>query len=259
SPRGSAEAPPPAVLLELRRQLGELPRRVHRSRGVRPHRDLVEHRGLSGDESPGGGRCARRGSVQAMDARPPDPDAVVVEGRAGFDGAERARRYLDQATPRSRALRGRRAALVEEAMTEPDLDDIQGLVYSAWSDHVYAGYLFATLANPERSRAWLLWIHPHITPARRARRTPHGRVQVALSPQGLEVLGVPRDVVDLFPQETKEGMAHRGRVLDDAPPTRWQLGIENELHVLVMVYARDHASRAALLEEHCAKLLEAGA
>ena len=144
-------------------------------------------------------------------------------------------------------------------MTEPDLDDIQGIVYSAWSDHVYAGYLFATLVSPERSRAWLSWIRPHVTPARRERRQPHGRVQVALSPQGLEVLGVPRDVVELFPQETKEGMAHRGRVLDDAPPTQWQLGIEHELHVLVMVFARDHASRAALLEEHRAKLLDAGA
>lgn len=147
-------------------------------------------------------------------------------------------------------------------MTEPlqaDLDDIQGLVYSAWSDHVYVGYLFATLANPERSRAWLQWLLPHVTPANRERRKPHGRVQVALSPHGLGVLGVPREVIELLPQEAKEGMVRRGRVLNDAPPNDWQLGIENELHVLVMIYARDHASRAELLDEHRAKLAEAGA
>ena len=36
-----------------------------------------------------------------------------------------------------------------------DLEDIQGLVYSAWTDHPYAGFLFARLGDARASRAWL--------------------------------------------------------------------------------------------------------
>jgi Dyp-type peroxidase family len=142
-----------------------------------------------------------------------------------------------------------------------DLDDIQGIVYLGWNDHLYAGFLFATLGDdPRASRAWLEALVPHVTPVTRRRRQGHGRLQVALSPTGLAALGVPPEVIDMFPPEVQAGMASRQRVLSDSPPSTWQLGgSDDQLDVLVMVYARDHATRAQLLAQHRQALEAAGA
>ncbi|HEX8111382.1 MAG TPA: hypothetical protein VF516_26815, partial [Kofleriaceae bacterium] len=71
-----------------------------------------------------------------------------------------------------------------------DLEDIQGLVYSAWTDHPYAGFLFARLGDDARaSRAWLDAVRRQVTPAARHRRRTHGRLQLALSASGLGALG----------------------------------------------------------------------
>src|SRR4051794_10286078 len=113
-------------------------------------------------------------------------------------------------------------------MTDPDadaLDDIQGIVYTGWNDHPYAGFLFARLGDdPPAARAWLAALHPDVTPVTRQRRRRHGRLQVALSATGLAALGVPADVIDVMPAEVTTGMAARTRVLGDSEPAGWQLG-----------------------------------
>jgi Dyp-type peroxidase family len=142
-----------------------------------------------------------------------------------------------------------------------DLADIQGLVYSAWTDHRYAGFLFARLGDDARAgRAWLDDVRAEITPAARHRRRSHGRLQLALSPTGLAALGVPADVVEMMAPEATAGMASRRRVLADTDPATWQLGGPDErLDVLVMVYARDAATCNAELAHHRAALVAAGA
>jgi len=149
-------------------------------------------------------------------------------------------------------------------MTEPqaaDLDDIQGIVYSGWNDHPYAGFVFARFGDdPRAARAWLDAARHHVTPVARHRRKPHGRLQIALSPDGLAALGVPRDVIDVMPREATAGMAARRQVLGDTDPAGWQLGGHGDrLHVLVMVYARDPAARTAQLTEQRQALVAAGA
>lgn len=140
-----------------------------------------------------------------------------------------------------------------------DLDDIQGIVYSGWGEHLYAGYLFATLADPVRSRAWLASVHAHVTPASVGKRAAGDRLNIALSPNGLAKLGVPASVIAALPQEAKHGMASRARILGDDPPGGWELGKHDELDVLVMVFARDPDRRTVLLAEHRAALEAAGA
>jgi Dyp-type peroxidase family len=142
-----------------------------------------------------------------------------------------------------------------------DLEDIQGLVYSAWTDHRYAGFLFAQLGDDARaSRAWLDATRKLVTPAARHRRQTHGRLQVALSPTGLAALGVPADVTEMMAPEATAGMATRGRVLADPDPAAWQLGGPGDrLDALVMVYARDAETRAAELARHRDALVAAGA
>ncbi len=142
-----------------------------------------------------------------------------------------------------------------------DLEDIQGLVYSAWTDHSYAGFMFARLGDDARaSRAWLDAARRLVTSAARHRRRPHGRFQIALSPTGLGALGVPADVIDMMAPEATAGMASRGRVLADPDPATWQLGGPSDrLDALILVYARDAETRAAELARHRAALVAAGA
>jgi Dyp-type peroxidase family len=149
-------------------------------------------------------------------------------------------------------------------MTEPqpdDLDDIQGIVYTGYNDHPYAGFLFARLGeDPVASRAWLEALRADITPVARKRRKRPGRLNVALSATGLAALGVPDDVIDMMPAEVTAGMAARQQVLGDTAPTTWRLGGPRQrLDVLVMVYARDAETRDAELARHRRALCAADA
>ena len=149
-------------------------------------------------------------------------------------------------------------------MTEPqpaDLEAIQGLVYTSWNDHRYAGFVFATLGDdPRACRAWLDDLRRDVSPVTHRGRKLRGRLQVAVSPSGLRALGVPDDVVGMMPAEALAGMASRRQSLGDTDPAGWQLGGgHGRLDVLVMVYACDPESRASRLAEQRAALVAAGA
>lgn len=142
-----------------------------------------------------------------------------------------------------------------------DLEDIQGLIYSAWTDHRYAGFLFARFGDDARAgRGWIDDVRARVTSAARHRRAGHGRLQVALSSTGLAALGVPPDVVEMMAPEATAGMAARRRVIADTDPAGWTLGgPDDRLDALVMVYARDAETRASELARHRAALVAAGA
>jgi Dyp-type peroxidase family len=144
---------------------------------------------------------------------------------------------------------------------EADLADIQGLIYSAFNDHPYPGFLFARFSDDAAaSRAWLDAIRVRVTTAAKWTRPPYGRLQVALSPHGLAALGVPAEVCDALPQEAKDGMASRARIFGDDDPNNWQLGRPGELlDALVMIYGMDDAMRRTLLDRERAALAGAGA
>src|SRR3954452_9688286 len=131
-----------------------------------------------------------------------------------------------------------------------DLAQIQGLVYSGWGDHRFAGYLFATFdaGRAAESRAWLGGLR--VSPATLGSKEPGDRLNVALSPQGLAKLGVPAETLAALPQEAKRGMASRARILGDDPPDGWEMGRDNELDVLVMVFARTTERREERIREH---------
>lgn len=154
-----------------------------------------------------------------------------------------------------------RDAVTTDAPREADLADIQGLVYSGFADHAQAGYVFAQLgSDAARSRAWLADLRARVTTAVAEQREPHGRIQIALAPSGLRALGVPDAVLDAFPQEAKLGMPARARILGDDEPTTWELGrTDAPLDVLVMVFARDEATRDLMLGRERTALETAGA
>jgi Dyp-type peroxidase family len=141
---------------------------------------------------------------------------------------------------------------------QADLHDIQGLVYHSWADHPFAAYQFARLGEASHARAWLAQVRKQVTPSL-VNKARAGRLQLALSPRGLAALGVPSAVVAQLPHEARAGMRARARVLGDDATSEWTLGGNDELDVLVMMFARDEGSRAAMVEQQRAALQAAGA
>jgi Dyp-type peroxidase family len=148
---------------------------------------------------------------------------------------------------------------VKTKPTTADLADIQGLVYSGWGEHAFGGYLFATLGDPTRSREWLAEVRELVSPASVSKKADGDRLNIALSPHGLQKLGVPAETYAALPQEAKRGMQQRARILDDDDPAEWELGKDGELDVLLMIFARDNDRRTELLDWHRKRLVAAGA
>ncbi|MEO8549010.1 MAG: Dyp-type peroxidase [Kofleriaceae bacterium] len=143
-------------------------------------------------------------------------------------------------------------------MATADLKNVQGLVYNGYKKLPFAGYLFATLgADPVLNRAWLRSLtiasslRDHMT-----RVEP--KVAIAFAASGLRALGVPDGVIDDLPQELKDGMARRDRVLGDKP-AEWTLGHDHRLDVILLIYAATEARRSEVLADHRARLVAAGA
>jgi deferrochelatase/peroxidase EfeB len=143
---------------------------------------------------------------------------------------------------------------IKSVPTAEDLEDIQGLVYSGWGDHKFAGYLFATIQDGDTSqlaaRRWLADIARDVSSADLSRKAPGPRLNLALSRNGLAKLGVPEQTLKQLPQEAARGMHKRARILGDDPPDQWELGRDDELDLLVMVFARKEDELATLLKHH---------
>ena len=140
-----------------------------------------------------------------------------------------------------------------------NLADVQGLVYSGFKRHPYAGFLFATLGpDVAAAKAWLGGLD--ITSADRDAQKRASHIQLALSATGLAALGATEAEVDALPQELKLGMAERRRILGDTPEA-WTLGNPNDdrLDAVVMVYAASDAALRTLLDHHRAALVAIGA
>ncbi|MEA2427595.1 MAG: hypothetical protein QOF37_1223 [Thermoleophilaceae bacterium] len=125
-----------------------------------------------------------------------------------------------------------------------DLSDIQGDILRAYGNaYERTSYLFATLPDPERGRAWLGGIADRV---RNAEPWPDGvkpetAVNVALTHAGLRALGLPQAHLDSFSKEFRDGMAGRAGLLGDqgpSAPANWDEGLGGgRAHVLVTVNA----------------------
>lgn len=152
-----------------------------------------------------------------------------------------------------------------------DLSDVQGIVFYAYAEHPYASYLLVNLAKGDpRTRVWLRELAHSRNGARRATeaRDPVVRghaeehVQIAFTASGLGAFGLgPGDLAE-FPSEFVDGMSDplRARVLGDTPAA-WAFGGPNqdEIHALVMLFARTSEALADLVSRHKATLAAAGA
>ncbi|MCY1022629.1 Dyp-type peroxidase [Pyxidicoccus sp. MSG2] len=153
-----------------------------------------------------------------------------------------------------------------EPSAELDLSDVQGLLLHGYREMRELALLFLRIDDAERCRQWLGELaRDTITssdPLEHQRRTReqdrhYSRVNLALTPRGLATLGLPEEVLATLPFELREGMARRAREhlrdVEANDPDRWELGgtrHEDDLHVLLLLYASDGERMDRLLHDH---------
>lgn len=146
------------------------------------------------------------------------------------------------------------------SMRTLEFDDIQGLVRFGYKHQTQASFLLLQVKEREAARAWLASVP--VSSAVSAETPPDTALQLALTRDGLQALGVADDIVNAFSPEFVSGLgrdASQSRRLGDVganAPECWQWGGGQRVpHVLVMLYARPGqlAAFQQAVEAQCAK------
>jgi len=151
-----------------------------------------------------------------------------------------------------------------------DVNDVQGIVFYAYTEHPYASYLLVNLAKRDpRTFVWLRELAHSRNGLRRAtdagdpavRGKAEEHVQVAFTARGLGAFGLdPGDLAE-FPSEFVDGMSDplRARVLGDTPAA-WTFGgpRQDEIHAVLMLFARTSQSLTDVAARQKAALAAAG-
>ncbi|XVV08333.1 Dyp-type peroxidase [Actinoplanes sp. CA-131856] len=127
-----------------------------------------------------------------------------------------------------------------------DLDDIQaGALHERPSP--YSGtYVLLRVDDRRDGRNLIRRLLPLLSPARAVlQRTPEAWLTVALTCRGLEALGVPRESLDSFAPEFRQGMAARAAILGDvgdSAPENWEPPLGGpDVHIALAALAPDQA------------------
>jgi Dyp-type peroxidase family len=127
-------------------------------------------------------------------------------------------------------------------MSSLQLNDIQGLIFSGYSELEHAAFLLLEVADPAGARAWLGGLAGRVTTG--AEQSGNVRLNVAFTSAGLARLGLGNGGLASFPSEFVEGMSgtpKRSEILGDTGPNRpetWIWGNRDNVHVLLMFYAK---------------------
>jgi hypothetical protein len=130
-----------------------------------------------------------------------------------------------------------------------DFADVQGIVRFGHGKLSEACFLMLQIADRAAAQRWLQ--NAPVTSALPVDPPPETALQIAFTRQGLEALGVEREVIEGFSDEFIAGMAgetNRSRRLGDFgtnDPSGWAWGSEDAVpHLLAMVYARPRGLKA---------------
>lgn len=130
------------------------------------------------------------------------------------------------------------------AKHEVNQHDVQGNILLGYGDKFpYALYVFVQIGDQHAGRSWLRDLVPRVTstyPWPTPQTKPPEALNVAFSHRGLERLGVPRQILEGFPEEFKQGMARRAALLGDtaaSAPGQWDPAL-HEPHAVVTLFAR---------------------
>src|SRR5215204_2081787 len=137
-----------------------------------------------------------------------------------------------------------------------ELDDIQHFLMIR-PRALSARYGFLRFRTPDQGRAWLSGIIDRVG---RGSAVEYGGpvdsrwVTVAFTWNGLRALGVGDASLATFPEEFRQGMVARAPILGDTGPNHpdhWVGGLaSDDLHAIVILFARDVAERERSVREH---------
>jgi len=144
------------------------------------------------------------------------------------------------------------------------VDDIQGIILYGYGHLRHACFLLLGISDPSATKAWLKTLD--VLSGRFNRNEVDRCLNVAFTSGGLRRLGLSDDLMCEFSSEFREGMAatpHRQRILGDSGesgPDRWRWGGPGnpELHVLLMLYARNEIALSELLTDQQSRFVSAG-
>ncbi|MRH91343.1 peroxidase [Nocardia sp. SYP-A9097] len=143
-----------------------------------------------------------------------------------------------------------------------EFDDIQHILLTR-VPALTGRYEFLSFADAAGARAWLATMAdrvPSVADLQDTVDTDKPWVSVAFTWTGLRALGVPDDALASFPEEFRQGMAARAGVLGDTGanhPEYWIDGTAgDELHAIVILFARDAAERDRQVAEHNALIAD---
>lgn len=143
-----------------------------------------------------------------------------------------------------------------------EFDDIQHILLTR-VPALTGRYEFLSFTDPAGARAWLTAMAdrvPSVAELRDGSDTGKHWVSVAFTWTGLRALGLSEDSLASFPEEFRQGMAARAQVLGDTGdnhPDHWIDGTAgDDLHAIVILFARDEAEREARVAEHDSLLAE---
>ena len=134
-----------------------------------------------------------------------------------------------------------------------ELDDIQrGVLHPRPSPYV-GTYVLLRIEDRRAGREFVRRLLPAIASAGSSRSPTHeGSVSVAFTHQGLKALGVPRDSLESFAPEFRQGMAARADELGDrgeSSPERWEEPFGSpDVHVALAALSSDAAGLETMLD-----------
>jgi len=134
-----------------------------------------------------------------------------------------------------------------------ELDDIQGTVLRNRPMPYYGAYVLLAIEDAAQARELIRRLLPHVTSAADWRApAEHAWINVAFSHMGLTRLGLPRDILDGFPLEVRQGMAARANFLGDvgaSAPELWDLPHGGTgLHAGLLIMAASPEARDAKVD-----------
>ncbi|MGA7244230.1 MAG: peroxidase [Terracidiphilus sp.] len=136
-----------------------------------------------------------------------------------------------------------------------ELEDIQHFLV-ARPPALAARYEFLTFSQPEGAREWVRGLLDKVGTAKSVAENPSYTrwVSVAFTWNGLRAIGIDDSSLATFPEEFRQGMAERARIVGATGanhPDNWVGGLAGpDLHAIVILFARDVPERERCRREH---------
>jgi deferrochelatase/peroxidase EfeB len=132
-----------------------------------------------------------------------------------------------------------------------DLHEIQATVLRQRPAPYFGTHVFLRVNDLQAGRAFLRRLTPYVDSAAGWRIAANAWLAIGISYAGLEVLGVPQESLQSFPEAFRAGMAARARQLGDEgvnDPKNWEPPFgKGQIHLGVTVFSDSEEKRRRVL------------